>query len=933
MEDAPGIRILFVGENDADHRLLKRLFAEITRPEWALEWLHNSDEALIRLTTGSCEVVLVDHRLEKQSGLQLVRQALARGCRSAFVLLTAREDRELLADALRAGAVDCAGKLELTPLLLERVVRGALERRRVEEERRESEERFRLFADAAPTALYVKAADGRGVFFNQSWLSFRGRSLAQECGEGWLDGVHAEDREKVVAFLANARHQRTPFEIEYRLRRHDGEYRWMLDSSRPRFLPAGEFAGFVGGLTDISERRRHEQDVALARDEVYHASRLKSQFLANMSHEIRTPMNGIIGMSGLLLDTPLSLEQRELAEAVQKSADSLLGVLNDILDFSRIETGKLQIDAVEFELRSLIEDTIALLNERAQDKGIELACEIPGDMPTLLRGDPGRLRQVLNNLVGNAIKFTEQGEVLVRVSRLEETEAALVFRISISDTGIGITTDAQRLLFQPFVQADGSTTRRHGGTGLGLAISRQLIELMGGRIGLDSEPGRGSVFWFELSLPKLIEAAPAIREPDLPAGVSALIVDTSKTSRRVLVSQLAQISVTADAVGSASEALSAIQARAEVRRPYDLVFVDRHVPQLDGTGLLHRLRTDPAARTVPVVVVTSASHLAELEVLKKAGVNAFLFKPARQRQLKQCVARVFAGGTKQGGTGTGVVPMVELSQARGRGLRVLVVEDNFVNQKVAQRHIEKLGHHVDVADNGAHALDMLALQQYDVIFMDCQMPVLDGYEATRRIRAGRVPNLDPTVPIIALTAYATDLDRQKCFTAGMDDFVAKPIRFEDLHAALERRMVTAEVTGTVGTRSSASPFEGPPVVLDRTQFDHLCDLQDEEDPDFIRDLIDLFLVETPRRLGEVRLARASGDLRAVAHIAHTVKGAAANFGARALQLRCQQIESLARAGKLAEIDPLLSGLDEDMLRLTDALEKQKQRVSIENPRR
>jgi CheY-like chemotaxis protein/HPt (histidine-containing phosphotransfer) domain-containing protein len=456
---------------------------------------------------------------------------------------------------------------------------------------------------------------------------------------------------------------------------------------------------------------------------------------------------------------------------------------------------------------------------------------------------------------------------------------------------------------------------------------------MGGRIGVDSEPGNGSTFWFELSLPKLIEAVPLGHEPLIPANTRALVVDDNKTNRRVLTGQLTQMGVEAEAVGTADEALKLLQDRAKADRAYDVVILDRFMPGTDGIMLAQKIRADEKLRSMALVIATSASHLSDLEEFKRIGLDAFLFKPARLRQLRQCIARVLASRALGDAVRQVVTPFAsDLPSTRRGGLRVLIVEDNFVNQKVAQRHMEKLGHHADVADNGAQALDVLALQRYDVIFMDCQMPVLDGYETTRRIRSGRVPNLDPTVPIIALTAYATESDRQKCFAAGMDDFVAKPIRFEDLQAALDRRVVKSGAAQFIRS-NSATPFENGAPVLDRAQFDHLCDLQDDDDPEFIRDLVDLFLAETPRRLLEIARACKAGDARTMMQLAHTVKGASANFGARALQAKCQQIELFARAGKLAEADELISGLDDEFKRLADVLNKQKQRVSVENPRR
>ena len=864
--------VLFVGDHERDFRSLSTLFSRRAASGWELQWECNFVEAAEKIAAGGVAAAIAMHKLGRQRGIDLVRQLRARGVAVPVLIVTPREDPELVEEAVQAGACDCLPKEQLTPLLLDRVLRTARERRRTDAERQDSEEKFRFAADALPAPVCLLDASGAGVFFNQAWLEFTGRGSRQEEGSGWLEGVYPDDRAQVLGAHANARHQREPFKLKYRLRAHDGEYHWMWVTSRPRFLPNNDFAGHVVVLIDASGTHEQHEDLAVARDEAVRASRLKSQFLANMSHEIRTPMNGIIGMAGLLLDTRLNGEQRELAETLQKSADALLAVINDILDLSRIETGKLHIDSVEFDLRSLIEDTVGILSDRAQDKGLELASEIPETMPTLLRGDPGRLRQVITNFLSNAIKFTVEGEVLVRAHAVAETESSLTFRLSVADTGIGIAPEAQQLIFQPFTQVDGSTTRRYGGTGLGLAICQQLVDHMGGRIGVESEPGRGSTFWFELTLPRLLELAPAAPELDIPTGSCALVVDSHKTGRRLLSGYLAQMGLISDAVGSSTEAMELLRERQRRGRNVDLVLIDRHLPDGTGKSLLEEIRKERSLLGTSIAVLSTASLLGEVEALKRAGADAVLFKPIRQRQLGEVVARLL---------GTSQTEVPQRSSGRPGGLRVLVVEDNYLNQKVAQRHIHKLGHSADAAGNGAEALDMLALQRYDVVFMDCQMPVLDGYETTRRIRAGRVPNLNPAVPVIALTAYATESDRHKCYAAGMDDFVSKPIRFEDLQAALARRSMSREALVQSFSGDTRNPFESG-VVLDRTQFDHLCELQGDDDPDFIRDLIDLFLAETPRRIEEMRSARAARDLRTLAQVAHTVKGAAANFGARAV---------------------------------------------------
>ncbi len=938
MHDAETIRILLVGGDESDDRLLRRLLIEARRPEWGFSWLRSPDAALARLVREETDVVFVSEQLGRQSGLELVRHVHSQGLHVAFLLLVDDGNRDRRDEVVREGVVDVVSRKELSGGLLDRLVCMVVEQRRLREELRECEERFRSLASATPVPLYVKSAEARGGFFNQCWLDFRGRGLAQECGDGWQEGVHPDDRGRVRAFLANAIHQRAPFEIEYRMRRHDGAYCRLLDKGRPRFSRGGHFAGHVGTLTELAAVTQLEHDAAVAREEAVSAERLKSQFLANISHEIRTPMNGIIGMAGLLLDTPLTPEQHELAEAVQKSADVLLGVVNDILDIAKIETGRLQVEAVELELRSLVEDTVALLGERAQDKGLDLVCEVAQDLPTLLKGDPGRLRQVLTNLVGNAIKFTEEGEVLVSVCRVEESETVVVFRIEVRDTGIGITAEAQKLLFQPFVQADGGTTRRHGGMGLGLAISRQLIELMGGRLGVESEPGKGSVFWFELTLPRVIEEGGRVPvSTRLPQPFAMLVVNSSATYRRVLLNQLAELGVDAEAAGGTAEAFAMLRMRAASGHPIDAVLIDRMLPGTGCRQLASDIRAEPSLCTTTLIMATSASHLSEIQGSKEVGFDAYLLKPIRQSQLRQCLLRMIKrttlAGNEMGVSERKTHPVYGEAEGRPKrgGLRVLIVEDNHLNQKVAQRHVERLGHQADVAEHGVRALDMLAMQRYDVVFMDCLMPVMDGYETTRRIRAGAVPNLNPRLPVIAFTAYASEADRQRCHDAGMDDVVAKPLVMSDLQAVIERRVVRQGLQQAVVSDTLVA-IEPELAVLDQSRLTHLYG-QHQGDEAFICALIDLFLSEIPRRREEIKLARDRKDLRTLSKLVHTVQGAAANLGAQALENHCQRLEAVALSGKLGELDLLIAGLDEELARLASALDKQKQKATLENPYR
>jgi signal transduction histidine kinase/DNA-binding response OmpR family regulator len=560
-----------------------------------------------------------------------------------------------------------------------------------------------------------------------------------------------------------------------------------------------------------AELREVNCQLVVSMEEARAATVAKSQFLANMSHEIRTPMNGVLGMTSLLIDSPLNSEQRELAQTVQHSAEALLTVINDILDFSKIEAGKLELETVDFDLRVLVEESADLLAQKAQAKGLELACLLHANVPRLLRGDPGRLRQVLLNLLSNAVKFTESGEVVLEVAVELETPTNVRLRCQVRDSGIGIPQDRRDRLFRSFSQIDPSTTRKYGGTGLGLVISKQLIEMMGGSVGLESEPGRGSNFWFTLELDK--QSTPEVPLPALPSRLPELhilLVDDNATNRRLLRQILGQWRMSCEECSHSGTALRLMRRAFEQGRPFDLAILDYDMPDLDGEALAKLIRADPQLGALPLILLTSVAGAGEALRMKDLGFAGYLTKPVRQSQLHDCIAAI-AGGTESVEevlSKTGMITSETLERMRERErVRILIAEDNLVNQKVAIGVLRKLGYRCEVATNGRDAVDSLERTNFHLVLMDCQMPEMDGFEATRLIRQ-REAQRGGHIPILAMTANAMEGDREKCMDAGMDDYVSKPVKPAALAAAIDR-WIGGPPAKALADAPAPNPLPGP----------------------------------------------------------------------------------------------------------------------------
>jgi PAS domain S-box-containing protein len=758
-------------------------------------------------------------------------------------------------------------------------------------ERKRAEEELDKFFTMSLDMLCIAGNDGYFKRLNPAWEKTLGYTREELLARPWVEFIHEDDRAASAAQASNLERGHDLVSFENRFRCRDGSYRWLLWTAT--FDPAGQRIYAIG--RDVTERRRAQEaqeenaqrlvqlvrELELARHRAEDAARVKADFLANMSHEIRTPMNAVMGMTDLALATELSAEQRGYLRTVKDAARALLELVDDILDLSKIEAGKLELDRIEMDLRETIEDAIKVLALRAGQKGLELACRLSPDLPSVVLGDPGRIRQVVVNLVGNAIKFTERGEVVLDAEVASRDGDEVTIRVAVRDTGIGVPKDKRDQIFAPFTQADSSTTRRFGGSGLGLAIATQLVEMMGGRLSVESEVGKGSTFAFTATFGLPYEedqpAPPPPAEADL-LGLPVLVVDDNATNRRILLEMLTSWKMRPAAAEGGDEALRMLRDARQASRPFQLLVTDGQMPEMDGFMLAEAVRADPALREVPMILLTSAGRQGDGARCRRIGIAGFLTKPVKQSDLLDAMATVLGGGV-MGASREGPV-----RRTAARRLRILLAEDNAVNQQVASRILERRGHAVTVVGDGRAAVTALGDgHTFDLVLMDVQMPEMDGLAATAAVRA-RERGSGGHVPIVAMTAHAMEGDRERCLAAGMDGYVSKPVEAEGLVEAVET------AAGTFDPSRAVARLGG--------------------DERLFGELLDLFLADLPPMLAEIRKAVDSSDADAIRRAAHTLKGSVANFAAPRPVEAARRLEAMGAGRDLKEARPAFLELEQ-----------------------
>ncbi len=786
------------------------------------------------------------------------------------------------------------------------------ERKRAEEELAERTAYLNTLIEASPLGIVAVDTEGRIKMCNSAFERLFQYVRTKVTGMDLNSLVTPAESSEESAEFAHRRQIGETVQATTQRRRNDG----MLLDVELYGVPmrvGGEEVGTLVIYHDISERKKADEALRKAKEQAEEANRAKSEFLANMSHEIRTPMNGILGMTQLTLETKLNDEQREYLGMVKSSADSLLTLLNDILDFSKIEAGKLDLDLSPFALRESLGEALKALGHLAHRKGVELACHVDARVPTWLVGDSGRLRQILVNLVMNAIKFTERGEVVVSVKVESETPQEVELHFSVRDTGIGVPVEKRELIFAAFTQADSSTTRKYGGTGLGLTISQALVRMMNGSISVESEPGQGSIFHFtaRLKVPQASFIPPAVVEPAALRGIRALVVDDNQTNRLILTELLTQWGMAPEQAASGEEALKLLANEGRGSAPFRLALIDADMPEMDGFALAARVKATHDASSLSTFMLSSAMQSGDIARSHEAGLSGFLTKPVQPSELLDAILGGMSSTEK-------VIPNTSDIQSaqqipisnRGNGMRILLAEDNVVNRQLAARLLEKRGYTVVIAKNGIEALAAVEREEIDMVLMDVQMPEMDGLEAIRVIRSNEKIS-KRHLPIISLTAHVMKGDREKCIEAGADDYIPKPIQSANLFAAMERMRLSR--------RDDNQPHVAAPAISDSLNTAELLE-RVQGDRELLAEIVQLFETGLPAVLQGLRESIAREDTLEVARTAHTLKGSVGNFGRGPAYRAVEEMESFAKASDMARAAKAFVVVESELKELLAMLE-------------
>jgi two-component system sensor histidine kinase/response regulator len=784
------IRILYIEDDPGLARLVQK---RLQRAGYVVDIASDGEQGVAKYEADSYDLMFVDQNLPVYDGLEVIRILSSKGTLPPTIMITGSGDERVAVEAMKLGAGDYivkdtgAGYLEILPSAIEKILRqrrALEEKERAEEALRESEEQYRTLFEGSKDAVYITTRDGTFIDANQSALDLFGYTIEE------MRKINAQqlyvDHADVQRFQEEIEEKGFVRDFELKLRKKDSAEIDCLLTASVRRDSEENILGYHGIIRDVTERKRMEEELREAKDEAETANRTKTEFLASMSHEIRTPMNAIIGMADLLLETDLTPEQQQYVQVFQSAGENLLNIINDIIDISKVEAGHVQLETIDFNLTDIIESTCDVMAVRAHEKGLELVYSAMPDVPTDLLGDPTRLRQVLVNLIGNSIKFTEKGEVFIQIKSQEVKKETVELLFSITDTGIGIAPEQIDKIFDSFTQADSSTTRKYGGTGLGLAISKQLVELMGGHITAESKPGQGSTFAFTAQFG--IQAEPKERMEKIALdirGVKVLVVDDNETNRMILRNTLSKLGAIITESDSGEHGLAEFKRAMKTKSPYQLALIDHRMPGMDGFELAKHIKeTMGNIKNTAVMMLTSDNRSGDRALCKEFDITFYLVKPVKKAELLVAIATIM---------GRKIEPVVgKIPEARSvdltkiRSLNLLLVEDSADNRLIIQAYFKRASDHIDIAENGAIAVEKFKSGKYDLVLMDVQMPVMDGYAATREIRKWEQEQGRKQTPIIALTAHAMKEDVQKSLDAGCTDHLTKPIKRATLMEAVQK---------------------------------------------------------------------------------------------------------------------------------------------------